>query len=47
MAGEDSNKIPGGPPGTVAITSFSVEEAVPNGTFRWAPVLIDPSPRLT
>ena len=28
----------------VPITSFSVEEAVENGTFRWEPVLIDRSP---
>ena len=30
---------------TVEITSFTVEEAVANGTFRWAPPLIDRSPR--
>ncbi|HZO97028.1 MAG TPA: hypothetical protein VFB42_06615 [Gaiellaceae bacterium] len=35
------------PPGTtsVPITSFSVEEAVKNGTFRWEPVLVNRSPR--
>jgi hypothetical protein len=30
---------------TVPITSYSVEEAVANGTFRFAPPLIDRSPR--
>ena len=30
---------------TIPITSFSVEQAVENGTFRWEPVLIDRSPR--
>src|SRR5690348_9508850 len=32
---------------TVPITSFSVEEAVSNGTFRFAPPLIERSPRPT
>jgi hypothetical protein len=32
---------------TVPITSFSVEEAVNNGTFRFAPPLIERSPRPT
>lgn len=47
VAGEDATEIPDGLPGTVPITSFSVEEAVQNGTFRWAPVLIERSPRPT
>src|SRR5438046_4068950 len=29
----------------VDITTFSVEEAVQNGTFRWEPPLIERSPR--
>jgi hypothetical protein len=33
------------PPGMVPITDDTVEEAVANGTFRWAPVLIERSPR--
>jgi hypothetical protein len=45
VAGEEALQIPPGPPGTVPITSFSVDEAVQNGTFRWGPVLIDRSPR--
>jgi hypothetical protein len=37
--------MPDGPPGTVPITPFSVEEAMENGIFRWPPPLIDRSPR--
>lgn len=45
MAAEDPIPPPPSPPGAVPITSFSVEEAVENGTFRWAPPLIERSPR--
>jgi hypothetical protein len=49
VAGDDATEILDGPPGVSAgpITSFSVEEAAENGTFRWAPVLIEHSPRPT